>query len=31
VDRATVTDEGWTVGDTFTVLAKTGPVELEED
>ena len=28
VDRATVTDEGWTIGDTFTVLAKTGPVEL---
>ena len=28
VDRATVTDEGWAIGDTFTVLAKTGPVEL---
>ena len=28
VDRATVTDEGWTIGDTFTVLAKTGPLEL---
>ena len=25
VDRATVTDEGWAIGDTFTVLAKTGP------
>ncbi|MGD9701547.1 MAG: ABC transporter permease [Acidimicrobiia bacterium] len=28
VDRATVADEGWALGDTFTVLAKTGPVEL---
>jgi putative ABC transport system permease protein len=28
VDRATVADEGWVLGDTFTVLAKTGPVEL---
>jgi putative ABC transport system permease protein len=28
VDRATVSDEGWELGDTFTVLAKTGPVEL---
>jgi putative ABC transport system permease protein len=28
VDRATVSDEGWQLGDSFTVLAKTGPVEL---
>jgi putative ABC transport system permease protein len=28
VDRATVANEGWTLGDSFVVLAKTGPVEL---
>ena len=28
VDRATVADEGWALGDSFVVLAKTGPVEL---
>jgi putative ABC transport system permease protein len=28
VDRATVDDEGWTLGDTFTVLGKTGPEDL---
>ena len=28
VDRATVSDEGWQLGDSFTVLAKTGPVDL---
>jgi putative ABC transport system permease protein len=28
VDRATVSDEGWQLGDTLTVLAKQGPVEL---
>ena len=28
VDRATVSDEVWQLGDTFTVLAKTGPVAL---
>ncbi len=28
VDRATVANEGWDLGDSFVVLAKTGPVEL---
>ncbi len=28
VDRATVEHEGWTVGDRFTVLGKTGPRDL---
>ena len=28
VDRATVSEEGWQLGDTFTVLTKSGPVEL---
>ena len=29
VDRATVESEGWTVGDHFTVLGKTGPTDLQ--
>ncbi|MGH9132620.1 MAG: ABC transporter permease [Ilumatobacteraceae bacterium] len=28
VDRATVSDQGWAIGDTFTALSKNGPVEL---
>ena len=28
VDRATVDNEGWAIGDTFEVLGKQGPVEL---
>ena len=28
VDRATVEGEGWTLGDSFTVLGKTGPKDL---
>jgi len=28
VDRATVEDQGWSIGDTFTVLGKDGPEQL---